>query len=217
MVGDLLRSNVFQCIAIYGLQEWVITLDPFIYDFFSEQIEIINDFELEKLAAYSTANKVVGVFKQRKCNENISLESKLTLMLDDIRDPGNFGTIIRTADWFGIENIICSEHTVEMYNPKVVQSTMVSLANINIIYADLNNWLEEHPNMTTYAAVLDGESIHEVNLIKESILIIGNESTGINPGILHLVNQKITIPKKGNAESLNAAVATGILLNVFNK
>ena len=133
-------------------------------------------------------------------------------MLDTIQDPGNFGTIIRTADWFGIENIICSAACADMYNPKVVQSTMGSLARVNIFYTDLPDWLKENKHLKKYAAALVGKNINSLKAVKEAIIIIGNEGKGISDAVMNLADEKITISKKGEAESLNAAVAAGIIL-----
>ena len=134
-------------------------------------------------------------------------------MLDTIQDPGNFGTIIRIADWFGISDIICSEGCADMYNPKVVQSTMGSLGRVNIIYTSLPHWLGENKNVKNYSAVLNGKAVQSLGKLKEGVIIIGNEAHGISEEVMQLVNEKITIPKIGQAESLNAAVATGIILS----
>jgi len=146
----------------------------------------------------------------------VDIKQKLTLVLDNIQDPGNMGTIIRTADWFGVDNIICSHACADKYNPKVVQSTMGSLSRVNVYYTDLGEWLQKNTSIKIYATALDGNNISTVNNIKEAIIIIGNEGKGISEPVMQLVNEKITIPKIGEAESLNAAVATGIILAMLN-
>ncbi len=123
------------------------------------------------------------------------------------------GTIIRIADWFGVENIICSENCVDCYNPKVVQSTMGSLARVNILYTDLKLFLLSHKNISIYAAALSGKNISELHKINEGFILIGNESKGIKAQLLAISNHQVTIPRYGKAESLNAAVATGIILS----
>ena len=133
-------------------------------------------------------------------------------MLDDSQRPGNLGTIIRNADWFGIENIICSMSCADCYNPKVVQSTMGSLARVKIFYEDLIFFINEHRSIPVYGAALSGESIYDLKEIKEGIFLFGNESKGIHEEILNLCKSRVTIPRFGHAESLNAAVATGIIL-----
>ena len=215
VVEGLLSTNAFPVKGIYALQEWADELGPDILNPYQSGIEVIRDFELEKIASYTTANKVVAVFEKRDMLHDIRLKNKITLALDDIQDPGNLGTIIRTAHWFGIENIICSSGTVDMYNSKVVQSTMASLGSVNIIYDDLNLWLKKQSGIKKIAAALQGRSLNEYNSIAEAIIIIGNESKGISKEVMQLANEKITIPRIGNAESLNAAVAAGIILSKF--
>lgn len=134
-------------------------------------------------------------------------------MVDDLQDPGNMGTIIRIADWFGIDQIVCSKNSVEYYNPKVVQSTMGSLARVNIFYTDLISFIQNNKEIPLYAAALKGESVFEMGRIEEGIIVIGNESKGIHAELLKLSTHKITIPRFGHAESLNAAVAAGIILS----
>ena len=215
VVTELFKSNKFTCKAIYALQNWVTGLDKKTALSMEGCIEIIEDFELEKIASFSTANKVLAVFEKKMAEQNITTRHKLTLVLDDIRDPGNLGTIIRTADWFGIENIICSENTVDMYNPKVVQSTMASLGRVNVFYTGLEKWINSTAGTIKLAATVNGSFLKEVSHNREAILIIGNESNGISDALLRLADKKITIPGSGSAESLNAAVATGILLYAF--
>jgi RNA methyltransferase, TrmH family len=122
------------------------------------------------------------------------------------------GTIVRNADWFGIETIICSQNCVDCFNPKVVQSTMGSLSRVTILYTDLTDFIQKNNKINLFAAALAGTSIFDIGKIKEGIILIGNESKGIHEDLLKLTKQKITIPRYGNAESLNAAVASGIIL-----
>jgi len=130
-----------------------------------------------------------------------------------IQDPGNFGTIIRIADWFGVSQVICSKDSVDIYNPKVVQATMGSIGRVNVFYRDLRAWLRKQNNIRIYATMLEGIDITKMNPLKEGIIMIGNESKGIGEDLLALANERITIPRKGAAESLNAAVAAGIILS----
>ncbi|MEO6490604.1 MAG: RNA methyltransferase [Ferruginibacter sp.] len=215
VVTGILTSNVYPVNNIYALQDWVDELDNGIRERISEKIVVLKDFELEKISSYTTANNVVGVFEKRDLAPAGSFNNKFTILLDDLQDPGNFGTIIRTADWFGVENIICSPNTVDMYNSKVVQSTMASIGQVNILYTDVGEWLKDNKEIKAFAATLNGRSINEFVGEKEGIIIIGNESKGISDELIKLANELITIPKKGRAESLNAAVATGIILSKF--
>ena len=135
------------------------------------------------------------------------------MALDTIQDPGNLGTIIRIADWFGIDQIVCSDDCAEVYNPKVVQATMGSIARVKVFYTDLEEWLSVQKEVPIYATTLEGQDIREMKKIQEGIIVVGNESKGISPGVLKLANTKITISQKGKADSLNVAVATGIVLS----
>ena len=156
---------------------------------------------------------MVAIFEKSSQRFKITTSNKITLVLDTIQDPGNFGTIIRIADWFGITNIICSIGCADMYNTKVVQSTMGSLGRVNVIYTDLIDWLKDNNNVPILSASLQGYDIKSMGKLQEAILIIGNEANGISDGVMNLASKKITIPRLGGAESLNAAVATGIILS----
>ena len=139
-------------------------------------------------------------------------ETDFVIYLDTIQDPGNMGTIIRIADWFGVEHIVCTEGCVDVYSPKVVQATMASLARVQFFVDKDGAWLNNRPE-EIYAATLDGESLSGISKTNKGVLIIGNESKGIRPEFIEKATQKITIPRRGEAESLNAAVATGIILS----
>jgi TrmH family RNA methyltransferase len=171
-------------------------------------IEVTED-ELKKISQLHTPNEVLAMIKQFEHTEPAA--SSFTIYLDTIQDPGNLGTIIRIADWFGVKQVVCSAGCADLYNPKVVQSTMASIARVSVYY-DESNWLVKQ-EVPIYAAVLEGESVYEHPGIDQGILIIGNESKGIGPDVLKYATHKITIPKPGQAESLNAAVATGIILS----
>jgi RNA methyltransferase, TrmH family len=212
VVLELLETRVFVCRQLFALKEWLIANDKTLQKYAGAEVLEVKDFELEKLSMLTTANNVLAVFSKKEQQEPTLIKQKITLVLDTIQDPGNLGTIIRTADWFGIDNIVCSTACADMYNPKVVQSTMGSLARLNIFYTDINNWLQQHKAVKKYAAALHGKSIKQLAGIKEAIIIIGNEGKGISDVIMNTVDEKITIPKVGEAESLNAAVATGIIL-----
>jgi TrmH family RNA methyltransferase len=213
LVLDLLENRIFTCKEIFALEEWIDHHKIPLSGLAGPAVETVKDFELEKISALSTPNQVLAVFEKSKKNTNIQLTGRITLVLDSIQDPGNLGTIIRIADWFGIKDIVCSEGCADMYNPKVVQSTMGSLGRVNIFYTDLPGWLKENRKIKTYSASLHGKALQSFGKLKEGIIIIGNEAHGISDGVMQLVNEKITIPGTGAAESLNAAVATGIILS----
>jgi TrmH family RNA methyltransferase len=166
---------------------------------------------LEKISSLKTPADVIAVVKIPKWPvlDHTTLKKKFSLVLDGIQDPGNMGTIIRTADWFGIDQIICSEDSVEVYNPKVVQATMGSLSRINVHYTDLSAVLSAI-DLPVYGALLDGENIYNNNFGTEGLIVMGNEGNGLRPEIKALVTKAITIPRTGNAESLNVAIATAI-------
>jgi TrmH family RNA methyltransferase len=212
VVPEFLSGENFKCNILCASNDWLISNKNLLKDILPENIYHIDEISLQKISLLKTPNKVVAVFEKRH-QEIASLENKLSLMLDDIQDPGNLGTIIRIADWFDVENIICSENCVDCYNPKVVQATMGSLSRINICYTSLIPFIQTHKNISVYAATLSGTPISEFKKITEGIVLIGNESAGINKELLEKVTEEITIPKYGKAESLNAAVATGIILS----
>jgi len=143
-------------------------------------------------------------------------ESKLKIALDQIQDPGNMGTIIRLAAWFGVDEIIASQDTVDCYNPKVIQATMGAIFNVKISYCELKPYLEQS-KLPVYGALLEGENIYKSNLQKEGVLLMGNEGNGISNELIPLVSHPITIPRFGTGESLNVAMATGILLSEFSR
>lgn len=153
---------------------------------------------------------------QQSAIDLASLKNQYTLVVDDVQDPGNLGTIIRTADWFGIKQIICSLHTVEAYNPKTVQATMGSLARVKVIYTDLADFFEKC-DLKVYGAVLGGNSIYEEHWEKEGLLMLGNEGHGISSDLEKYIDQPITIPKIGNGESLNVAISAAIICSELGR
>ena len=212
VVMDLLTSSKIVCEKLLATQVWMNENEQQIRKYSHVKLEVVEDFELDKISALSSPNKVLGVFK-KIIEGPIQPKGNITLVLDTIQDPGNLGTIIRIADWFGISAIICSENCADRYNPKVVQSTMGSLARVELIYTNLADWLLKNNGIKIFATALNGVGLENIKGLKEAIILIGNESKGISAEILELANEKITIPKLGDAESLNAAVATGIILS----
>ena len=172
----------------------------------------------QKISSLKTPADVIAVVKipNWPVLKPVSLKNKFSLILDGLQDPGNMGTIIRTADWFGIENIICSEDTVDVYNPKVVQATMGSLARVNLHYMDLTTVLP-NAGLPVYGALFDGEDIYATNFGTEGFIVMGNEGNGLRPEIIKLVSKAVTIPRFGSAESLNVAIATAIFCSEINR
>jgi TrmH family RNA methyltransferase len=209
IVAELLEEKSGYIKEIFALPEWIETR--------GERplpcaLTAITEAELEKISQLSQPNEVIALIRQFD-EQPVKATGRLVLALDHIQDPGNLGTIIRIADWFGVQDIVCSPDSADRYNPKVVQSTMGSIARVNLCYTDLEQWLDEQKDIEVYAAVLGGTAIGELEKIKEGIILIGNESRGISEAVLAKADRLITIPKKGRAESLNAAVATGIILH----
>jgi RNA methyltransferase, TrmH family len=205
IVDELIELIPEQIVSVYALEEWVSPAN-------TDKIIRISSQELEKISHLQTPNKVVATIRQFQ-PEKPQAEG-FQLYLDTIQDPGNFGTIIRIADWFGINSIVCSPGCADMYNPKVVQSTMASIARVNVYYDKTDSWLQEQSSFTSiYAASLHGKPLASFQKAEKGILIIGNESKGIRPEFLKIASELVTIERKGEAESLNAAVATGIILS----
>jgi len=207
MVGELVELIPVQIEKVYAIQEWIQSNKSLLQ---KTNVVEVNSMELERLSHLQTPNQVIAVIKKPVPEKPDT--SLFTLYLDRIQDPGNFGTIVRIADWFGVKHIVCSPGCADLYNPKVVQSSMASIARVNVFYDEMDQWLEEQ-TVPVFAATLNGASLYDHPKIEKGILVIGNESKGIREEILQLAKEKITIPKKGGPESLNAAVATGIILS----
>ncbi|MFD1256052.1 TrmH family RNA methyltransferase [Mucilaginibacter terrae] len=174
--------------------------------------------EMQKISSLTTPQEVLAVINLPEWPNltHTSLLNQFTLVLDGVQDPGNLGTIIRTADWFGISNIICSDDTVDAYNPKVVQATMGSLARVNLHYANLATLLPQL-NLPVFGALLNGNNIYTANFGTEGLVVMGNEGNGMRPEIQQLITQAITIPRLGGAESLNVAIATALFCGELSR
>lgn len=181
------------------------------------EVATASDAELTDLGTLQSNNGALAVAQMKANIAPLRKLEELILVLDDIRDPGNLGTIIRTADWYGIKNIVVSEETADFYNPKTISATMGSFCRVNIYYTLLAQYLSSVDG-PTYGAYLQGENIHQMAFPqKGGYLIIGNESRGIAEDLEKFIHNKITIPAFGSAESLNAGVATGIILDNFRR
>ncbi len=219
IVLEFLHSNL-TVVEMYATKDW---LNQNKTDTDTVAITEVTDEELKKITQLSSSQNVLGVFSMPSNSLNKDIFSlKLNLVMDDIRDPGNLGTIIRIADWFGIEQVICSSDSVDLFNPKVVQGTMGSLARVKVVYTDLFDLFKNLPEgIPVYGALLDGENIYHSQLESTGILLIGNEAHGISEKLLPFINKKISIPPFNpntlKAESLNAAVATGIICAEFGR
>jgi RNA methyltransferase, TrmH family len=170
---------------------------------------------LEKIGTLQSNNAAVAVVGT-KANNELLAANDWVLVLDQLQDPGNLGTIIRIADWYGITKIVCSENTVECYNPKTIMATMGSFTRVKLFYTDLNSYLQKCDPDQVWLTAMNGTSVYTTAFKKAGYLLIGNEANGISEAILNSFQNKITIPKRGGAESLNAGIATAIVLdNIF--
>ncbi len=206
IVEEWLRQKELPVQVIYAVKEWC-DRHPGV------EVTQISEQELSRISQMQQPKEVLAVIKKFQELSDLPATNNWILALDTIQDPGNMGTIIRIADWFGIENIVCQPDSADIYNPKVVQAAMGSLARVRVLYTPLEEWLKKNSSLRVYAASLEGISIHQMEESKKGVLIIGNEGKGISDAVMKHVNVKLTIPGKGGAESLNAAVATGILLS----
>jgi TrmH family RNA methyltransferase len=198
--------------AVYALPAWISANEQLLQ---SAQImaDEASEQDMEKISGLPSPSEVIAIMIKPVLK--IPEGKGIILLLDGIQDPGNLGTIIRTADWFGVKQIVCGWGTADCYNPKVVQSTMGSVFRVNIIYEDIKVFIAAYPKLPVVASSLDGKPIHKASKPKDMLLVIGNESKGVQKSIEELATNKVLIPGFGKAESLNAAVATGILLHHF--
>jgi len=219
VVGDLLA--VMRPKMVFATSQWISENNTNGID-----VEIVSEDELSRISFLQHPQQVLAVFPMPSYDESIDytkeLKGKLTLALDSVQDPGNLGTIIRIADWFGIETILCSHETADAYNPKVIQATMGSIARVRIIYTDLTKTLETIASqMPIYGTFLDGENIHSRQLPKEAVIVMGNEGKGISQEVARLVTDRVLIPNypegRPTADSLNVAIATAITCAEFRR
>ncbi|RDC63168.1 TrmH family RNA methyltransferase [Adhaeribacter pallidiroseus] len=178
--------------------------------------ELIDEKDLVKAGTLITNNAALAIVRMKPLDFFNPEKALFTLVLDDIRDPGNLGTIIRLADWYGLRTIFCSESCADFYNPKVIAATMGSFTRVQVVYVDLPEFLKNAPsNIPVFGASLHGQNIHQLTLEPVGMLVMGNEAHGIRPEVEKHVQELIQIPRFGGAESLNVANATGIILDNF--
>ncbi len=202
-VEELLQSS-FQILDIYATNNW------------NSEVEhhIISEKDLGRVSSLSTPNKVLALVKIPK-QESINT-SITSIVIDGVNDPGNLGTIIRTANWFGINQVICSNDSVDKFNPKVIMSSMGSIFKTNVLYTDLHEFLSDS-NLPIYGALLEGESLYNVKLKNPCSLLLGSESHGISKELISLITNKTTIPGGENTESLNLGVSAAIYCSEYFK
>jgi RNA methyltransferase, TrmH family len=208
MINEILASHpqgVIELFATPGWQRPAATLPA--------PCTEVTEAELAKISALSSPNQVLAILHQLPETPLPMAHDQLVVCLDGIQDPGNLGTIIRICDWFGVTHLVCSPDCADQYNPKTVQSTMASIVRVQVHYTPLPEWLQQQKEYGVYAALLGGQPLAGAGKLASGVLLIGNESKGIRPEALEQVTHTITIPGRGGAESLNAAVATGIILS----
>lgn len=211
VVQELLNSN-FVLEHIYVTEEMS-------FDVRKDLISLVSESDLKKMSALSTANNCLAVFHM-PIEKSVDF-TDWVVALDDVRDPGNLGTIIRLCDWFGIGHLICSSQTVDVFNPKVVQATMGSLSRVNVVYGDLVRLIQDSQVKYVYGTFMDGDNIYQAGLQQhQGIVVMGNEANGISKEIEQLVTQRISIPRFGSlqqTESLNVAMATSIIISELKR
>jgi TrmH family RNA methyltransferase len=209
VIQELLQSNI--------VLEHLYETESIFSNVSSSNKTMIAENDLKKISCLATPNNCLAIFKIPEAKEITS--NGLILALDDIRDPGNLGTIIRLCDWFGIEQLVCSEQTVDVFNPKVVQATMGSISRVNITYLDLSKFLQK-TQLPVFGTFMEGNNVYKEKLPSSGILVLGNEANGISPEVENCITHKLSIPRFGNlqlTESLNVATATAIFLSEFRR
>ncbi|MDL2296814.1 RNA methyltransferase [Bacteroidales bacterium OttesenSCG-928-E04] len=215
-VSEVMKSN-WEIASLYAVPEWVerhsMLLANFVHYTVSQE-------ELERISCLRTPQEVIAVVRKIEAGSSDIDTTSPLLILDGIRDPGNMGTIIRTADWFGIAQILCSEDSVELTNPKVIQATMGSFLRVKVVHGNIVDFLNNlSPKQNVYGTFMEGKPIQEVVFNPTDIVIIGNEGKGISENVTPLISERITIPHPANreTESLNASIAAGIVLYELGK
>lgn len=217
LVGDLLGN--FHCCLLIATSLWI-ERHPHVE---ADEIIEVSSEDLMRVSLLKTPQDVLAVFKQPdyKVTTDV-ISSSLCLALDDVQDPGNLGTIIRLADWFGIEHIFCSNGTVDVYNPKVIQATMGALARVRLYYVNLPELIASlHKDIPVYGTFLDGNDMYGEPLSKNGLIVMGNEGNGISNKVSSLINKRLYIPnypkERETSESLNVATATAIICAEFRR
>jgi len=219
MVAELLEQSRIELSAIFALEPWIEKNSRFLRPF-SDKVTAVTETELAKISTLATPNQVLAVaFRSLETYRYSLVKEDICFYLDGIQDPGNMGSILRVADWFGFPAVLCSPDCVDVFSPKVVQASMGAIFRIQTWEIELTELLENAPQIPVIGAVLDGENVLEAKLPAYGLLVIGNEGRGISASVEHVLTHRISIPRHpaGKAESLNAAVASGILAAAFRR
>jgi TrmH family RNA methyltransferase len=216
LIADIIPF--FECECLMAKTSWLATQG----DIRAKELIVAEDGDIEKVSLLKTPQDVLAVFRQpQTILDNETLNNELSLVLDGIQDPGNLGTIIRLADWFGIRRLICSPDTADVYNPKTVQATMGAIARVRVFYVSLPDWLDRMDGIPVYGTFLDGKNIYGETLSPSGLIVMGNEGNGISPLVEKRITQKLYIPnypsEAETTESLNVATATAIVCSEFRR
>ncbi|RBL88436.1 TrmH family RNA methyltransferase [Chitinophaga flava] len=209
IVQELLQAGM-PVKAVYATGSWLEQHKSLLTGLPADAVKEVDNMVLKQLSALTTPNNAMALLDMPPADNSLPAEGTVVLALEAIQDPGNMGTLIRIADWFGIRQIICSPDCVDVYNPKTIQATMGSIARVQLKEQDIPTLLQQS-KLPSYAATLHGKDITGFQAIKEGIILIGNEGRGLSDTVISLATHRITIPRLGGAESLNAAVAAGII------
>lgn len=213
IINELLGLAHIPAEALYATRNWIDEQGALLRTVSPGIVHEVSQGELERCSFLTTPNQVLGIFKKPAQPAVPTAGKGILLMLDGVQDPGNMGSIIRIADWFGVQQVICSNDCADAFAPKVIQSTMASIARVQVSYTDLLSFTEANKTLPLYATTLHGKPLSSIKKPVSGAVIVGNESKGISPALLERAQFQVTIPKTGKAESLNAAVATGIVLS----
>ena len=223
VVGDILQRYPSDATLIAATEDWLAANKSLLHD--GCECITVTQSELAKISFLCNPQQVLAVFRKNTRQKDVSamdVDKKLLLALDGVQDPGNLGTIIRIADWFGIENVVCSQDTADIYNPKVVQATMGSIARVNVSYMSLESFFDALPSATPiYGTLLEGNNIYDEQITRNGVVIMGNEGKGISSNVRKYITKALRIPNypkdRETADSLNVAVATAIICAEFRR
>ena len=213
MVAELLHWQPDTLRALYATEAWLSAHEQTLTTSRLEITTCVSADELSSISFLQTPNQVLAVAEKPADIAPPVFTDRITLLLDTIQDPGNMGTILRTADWFGIDQVVCSRDSADIYNPKVVQATMGAVFRIRVHALDIPSILDKIGTVPLICSALEGEDLFSCAPVKEAVIVIGNESRGASPLLLDRASRRVTIPRYGHAESLNAAVAAGIIMS----
>ena len=211
--------NAFKCRYLFATSAWI---EAHAKELPGVNPIVVKRADMERMSQLSTPSQVLAVYELPDVEfDEASLSSNLVIALDRVQDPGNLGTIMRIADWFGITDIVCSPDTVDVYNPKVVQATMGAISRVKVHYLDLVDLIKRNADIPVYGTFLDGDNMYEKELTPYGLLVMGNEGNGVSAEVASLVNERLYIPnyppQRETSESLNVAMATGIICAEFRR